>query len=149
MKKVTTILGALLFTSFILTSCGGGGSQEPVFLEISEDPAATSEEPAATSEELDNSIENSISTTDNRHWWSCNKCGGLVKMESDPGIDGCPVEDDNGYKYHNWSELGQVGEINYSCGKCGSIIQVTSEPRIDGCSVKDANGYKYHIWSRL
>ena len=131
-----TIFGAILFASFILTSCGGGGSQEPAA--ISEEPAATSEEP-----------ENSVSTIDNRYWWSCNKCGGLVKMESKPGIDGCPVEDDNGYKYHNWSELGQVGEINYSCGKCGSIIQVTSEPRIDGCSVKDANGYKYHNWSRL
>ena len=55
MKKLMTIFGAILFASFILTSCGASSSKEPAT--TTEEPATTTEEPAATTEE--NSTESS------------------------------------------------------------------------------------------
>ena len=104
---------------------------------------------ASTSD--NNNLNEQAASVENRYWWSCNKCGGIVKMEDKPNIDGCPTPDINdGSKYHRWSRLGQVGEINYSCNKCGAIIQVSSSPSVDGCATADLNdGSHYHRWSRL
>ena len=52
MKKLMTIFGAILFASFILTSCGSSSSKEPA--ETTEEPAAANEDcMASTQAELE------------------------------------------------------------------------------------------------
>ena len=58
MKKTMTIFGAILFASFILTSCGGGSTKEPATT-TTEQPAAAvpAEAPAAVPAEADPMVE--------------------------------------------------------------------------------------------
>ena len=70
MKKLMTIFGAILFASFILTSCGSSSSKEPA--ETTEEPAETTEEPAATTEEP-------VATTEENSTESSGDCDQFIK----------------------------------------------------------------------
>ena len=133
-----TIFGAIAIVSFILTSCGGGGSQEP---------AATSEEPAATSEDLDNSSDNSSSNqsepTPTINVWGCNQCSKVLYQHDEPDNNNCPV----GYTYnggsgstHNWKNYGEQGNDYYSCEFCGLNVQVNGSPNNGG---QNCNSHEY------
>ena len=65
-----TIFGAILFASFILTSCGSSSSKEPA--ETTEEPAETTEEPAATTEEP-------VATTEENSTESSGDCDQFIK----------------------------------------------------------------------
>ena len=65
-----TIFGAILFASFILTSCGSSSSKEPA--ETTEEPAATTEEPVATTEEP-------VATTEENSTESSGDCDQFIK----------------------------------------------------------------------
>ena len=70
MKKTMTIFGAILFASFIFSSCGGDSSKDPET--TTEEPAATTEEPAAATEEP-------VAKTEEKSTESNNDCDQFIK----------------------------------------------------------------------
>ncbi len=72
-------------------------------------------------------------------WYNCNKCGTAITNGSSPDSLGCPSGG-----YHNWYELGTVGNTNYCCRKCGITVQTQSSPSSAYCP---RGGY--HDWNRL
>ena len=65
-----TIFGAILFASFIFSSCGGDSSKDPET--TTEEPAATTEEPAAATEEP-------VAKTEEKSTESNNDCDQFIK----------------------------------------------------------------------
>jgi hypothetical protein len=77
MKKTMTIFGAILFASFIFSSCGGDSSKEPET--TTEEPAAKTEEPAAAAEEPAAATEEPVAKTEEKATESNNDCDQFIK----------------------------------------------------------------------
>jgi hypothetical protein len=76
MKKSITILGAIVFASVVLTSCGGNSSQEA----SSEAPAVTTEETASPiTEEAVTSVDEAVTTTEAKSTESKSDCDQFIK----------------------------------------------------------------------
>jgi len=72
-------------------------------------------------------------------WYFCKNCGVSLKMSTSPDYHNCP----NG-GHHSWTDLGEVGNINYQCKHCGTLVQTNSEPFYQGCSQNN-----HHSWQKL
>ena len=71
--------------------------------------------------------------------YCCSKCGTHIKNASSPNTSGCPKGG-----YHQWVDLGAVGDSNYQCKKCGLLVQSKSSPNTSGCT---SGGY--HQWTKM
>lgn len=71
--------------------------------------------------------------------YQCAKCGVSIKSNTSPSPSGCPKGG-----FHQWFDLGEVGNDNYQCKKCGTLVQSKSHPSPSGCP----NG-GFHQWNKL
>ncbi len=71
--------------------------------------------------------------------YQCNKCGTLINSQSRPAVFGCPSGG-----HHQWTDLGESGNIPYQCSKCGTLINSHSRPAVFGCP---SGGH--HQWNKL
>ena len=71
--------------------------------------------------------------------WQCKKCGTHIKIEGTPNYGGCPKGGN-----HDWSNIGDVGDLNYQCKKCALLVQTKSTPNYGGCP---SGGN--HDWKKL
>ena len=72
------------------------------------------------------------------HVYACSKCGHAIHKDGTPNPNGCSEA-----TYHDWKNLGEVGDTNYSCKKCGSMVQTKSTPAPYGCTSSN-----YHDWKK-
>lgn len=72
-------------------------------------------------------------------WYLCKKCAAALKKDSSPSSSSCP----EGH-YHEWTNLGTVGDTNYQCKKCSTLVQTKSSPNHSSCPAGN-----YHEWKKL
>lgn len=75
----------------------------------------------------------------NLRWYLCKKCSTLLKKDSSPSHSSCPAGN-----YHEWNNLGNIGDKNYQCKKCSILVQTDSSPNHSNCP--EGN---YHDWKKL
>jgi len=71
--------------------------------------------------------------------YMCHKCNTVLQKDSTPSISGCP-----GGGSHQWTNLGDVGNLNYQCKKCANLVRSKSQPSISYCP--DGGS---HSWTKL
>ena len=69
----------------------------------------------------------------------CKNCGTLIQANSQPTTSGCPKS-----TFHNWTNLGDVGDKNYQCKNCGILVKANSQPTTSGCPKST-----FHSWTKL
>ena len=73
------------------------------------------------------------------YWFQCKKCEALIKKDGYPNSSGCPKGSG-----HLWTQLAEIGDVNFQCKKCGALIQAKSNPNSSGCPKGSG-----HTWTRL
>ena len=71
--------------------------------------------------------------------YQCKKCGILIKTERRPNTLNCRAG-----SYHDWNDLGEVGDENYRCKRCSLLVESKNRPTALGCS---SGGY--HDWQDM
>jgi DNA-directed RNA polymerase subunit RPC12/RpoP len=72
-------------------------------------------------------------------WYLCKKCATALKKDSSPSSSSCP----EGH-YHEWTNVGAVGDTNYQCKKCATLVDTNSSPNHSNCPAGN-----YHDWKKL
>ena len=75
--------------------------------------------------------------------YQCKKCKVHIKSANTPNTSGCPS---GSGAYHDWNNLGDVGDVNYQCKKCALLVQSKSTPNTSGCP---SGSGAYHDWNKL
>lgn len=73
------------------------------------------------------------------HNWNCKKCGTVVKSDRKPASQGCPKA-----TFHEWHDLGEIGNDTYQCTNCGITVQSYKQPSSLGCP-----NASFHKWNKL
>jgi len=71
--------------------------------------------------------------------YQCKKCRTFLQSDKTPNSLNCP----SGH-FHQWTNLGEVGNTNYQCKKCGLLIKSKRLPSSLNCP----SGH-FHQWSKL
>ncbi len=71
--------------------------------------------------------------------YQCKKCATLIQGKSKPSNSGCPSG-----SFHQWADLGIIGNDNYQCKKCGTLVKSKGRPSNTGCP-----SGSFHQWTKL
>ncbi len=75
------------------------------------------------------------------NWYYCSGCRTVVKQKNKPrGSNNCVNR-----KFHDWYDMGKVGDKNYMCSNCSITIQTKDTPR----NYNNCINRQFHEWKRL
>lgn len=72
-------------------------------------------------------------------WYHCERCNEKIKAINKPTSINC-----SNANFHNWTDLGIVGDHAYNCENCGTTVYTKSKPTSFRCP--QAN---FHHWTKL
>ena len=93
------------------------------------------------------SSKSSSGTTANRsipkpkvlNWYFCKNCNEKIQSGKRPTSQNCSRA-----TFHNWTDLGEVGDRNFNCKNCGTTVWTKKRPTSQNCS-RDT----FHNWTEL
>ena len=75
----------------------------------------------------------------NQHWYMCKNCSSKVQKAKMPTSLNCSAS-----TFHQWTDLGEVGDKAYNCKNCGTTVYTNKRPTSLNCPYST-----FHNWTEL
>lgn len=122
------VIGIIIYVLYKIMKFFSGGS--------SSSSSSTSREPRT---ETTREISSNKPKVNLLRWYHCKNCNIKIEAGKQPTSVNCSSE-----TFHQWTDLGEVGNQAYSCKNCGTTVYTTKQPTSVNCS-RDT----FHKWTKL